>query len=82
MPPGAPAPAQRDEQRGAEIDKQNNSKGFTALTAAAASQGHEWVVDLLSCICLQRDREAALQRVCCECPCVKRVVFTPALYNG
>lgn len=48
-----------DEQRGAEIDKQN-SKGFTALTAAAASQGHEWVVDLLSCICLQRDREAAL----------------------
>ena len=34
-----------DEQRGAEIDKQN-SKGYAALTAAA-SQGHERVVELL-----------------------------------
>lgn len=58
-----------DEQRGAEIDKQN-SKGFTALTAAARQPRPR--VGACCCICLQRDREAALQRVCCECPCVKR----------
>ena len=43
-----------DEQRGAEIDKQN-SKGFTALTAAAASQGHEWVL-AAAFVCRETER--------------------------